>query len=175
VSAVLNGRDVLGVLGAGPPDDGRLALTGLAAENTLVVEAEADGDVLIRFTDPADGAAYVMFTGYPTLAPGLFCCFDQVDLTATTTLSLALPAGWECLSNGPVISQPEAGEAGRWRFGPVDGTRPFDLPVPQVRHRVRAPAERAGHLDPRADAGQREPAGPDGRSGRRLRGDDLRA
>ena len=129
VSAVLNGREV------GPPDDGRLALPGLLAENTLVVEAEADGDVLMRFTDPADSAGYVLFTGYPTLAPGLFCCFDQVDLTATTTLSLVLPAGWECLANGPVAGRPSAG----------------------------------------ADAGQREPAGPDGRPGRRLRGGGLRA
>ncbi len=108
-SAVLNGRET------GPPDDGRLALPGLAAENTLVVEAEADGDVLTRFTDPADGAGYLLFAGYPTLAPGLFCCFDQVDLTATTTLSLVLPAGWQCLANGPVIGRPEAGQAGRWR------------------------------------------------------------
>src|SRR5689334_9025646 len=123
VSAVLNGREV------GPPDDGRLALPGLMAENTLVVEAEAGGDVLIRFTDPADGAGYVLFNGYPTLSPGLFCCFDQVDLTATITLGLALPAGWECLANGPVISRPEAGEAGRWRFGPVDGTGPLELTI----------------------------------------------
>jgi len=123
VSAVLNGREV------GPPDDGRLALPGLMAENTLVVEAEADGDILIRFTDPADGAGYALFTGYPTLAPGLFCCFDQVDLTATTTLSLVLPAGWECLANGPVTGRPPAGEPGRWRFGLVDGTRPFDMTI----------------------------------------------
>jgi aminopeptidase N len=123
VSAVLNGREV------GPPDDGRLALPGLMAENTLVVEAETDGDVLIRFTDPADGAGYVLFTGYPTLSPGLFCCFDQVDLTTTTTLCLMLPAGWECLANGPVTGRPPAGEAGRWRFGPVDGTRPFDMTI----------------------------------------------
>jgi aminopeptidase N len=126
VSAVLNGREVLGV---GPPDDGRLALPGLIADNTLVVEAEAAGDVLIRFTDPADDAGYVLFTGYPTLAPGLFCCFDQVDLTTTATLSLALPAGWNGLANGPVISRPETGEAGLWRFGPVDGTRPFDMTI----------------------------------------------
>jgi aminopeptidase N len=232
VSAVLNGREVLGL---DAPAGGRLALAGLAAENTLVVEAEVAADALTRFTDPADGAGYLLFTGYPTESPRLFCCFDQADLTATTTLSLVLPAGWECLANGPVTSRPAAGETGRWRFGPVDGTRPFDMtiaagpyarawsgtggtgdavrmsiwcrgslagtvpgpkgferfaeqarqalayyermlgvPVPQVRHRVRPPAGRAGDLDPRADAGQREPAGPDGRPGRRLRGDALR-
>jgi len=123
VSAVLNGQEI------GPPDDGRLALPGLAAENTLVVEAEVDGDVLTRFTDPADGAGYLLFTGYPTRSPRLFCCFDQVDLTTTTTLSLALPAGWNGLANGPVTSRPDAGAAGLWRFGPVDGTRPFDMTI----------------------------------------------
>jgi len=126
VSAVLNGRKVLG---SGAPADGRLALSGLAAQNTLVVEAEVAADALTRFTDPADGAGYLLFTGYPTESPRLFCCFDQADLTATTTLSLLLPAGWECLANGPVTSRPPAGEAGRWRFGPVDGTRPFDLTI----------------------------------------------
>src|SRR6266516_2687549 len=50
------------------------------------------------FTDPADDAGYLLFTGYPTQAPGLFCCFDQSDLIATTTLSLVLPAGWDCLT-----------------------------------------------------------------------------
>jgi aminopeptidase N len=122
-SAVLNGRE------AGAPAGGRLALAGLAAENTLVVEAEVAADTLTRFTDPAGGAGYLLFTGYPTESPRLFCCFDQADLTATTTLSLVLPAGWECLANGPVTSRPPAGEAGLWRFGPVDGTRPFDMTI----------------------------------------------
>ena len=122
-STVLNGRE------AGAPVDGRLALPGLAAENILVVEAEVDGGTLTRFTDPADGAGYLLFIGYPTASPRLFCCFDQADLTATTTLSLVLPAGGECLANGPVASRPPAGEAGLWRFGPVGGTRPFDLTI----------------------------------------------
>jgi aminopeptidase N len=114
-SVVLNGHEV-----AGRPDGGRLALRGLAAENTLVVEAEVAGDDLFtRFTDPADGAGYLMFCGILDETPRLFCCFDQSDLTATATLSLVLPAGWECLANGPVTGRPPAGEAGRWRFGPV--------------------------------------------------------
>ena len=83
-SAVLNGRAV------GPAADGRLALPGLDAENVLVVEAEAAGsEGLTWFTDPADGAGYLLYMGYPTQAPAVFCCFDQPDLTATTTLSLA--------------------------------------------------------------------------------------
>ena len=124
-SVVLNGREI-----PGRPDGGRLALSGLAAENVLVVEAEvADDDVFTRFTDPADGDGYLMFCGFPTETPRLFCCFDQGDLTATTTLSLVLPAGWDCLANGPVTGRPPAGEAGRWRFGPVTGSRPWDLTI----------------------------------------------
>ncbi len=126
-SAVLNGRAV------GPAAGGRLGLPGLAAENVLVVEAEAAGSGggpgLTWFTDPADGAGYLLYMGYPTEAPGFFCCFDQPDLTATTTLSLALPGDWDCLTNGPVTERPPAGRPGIWRFGPVHGTRPYDLTI----------------------------------------------
>jgi len=107
LSAVLNGREI------GPPQDGRLALPGLAAQNTLVVEAEADDSALARFTDPDGGAGYLLFTGYPTESPRLYCCFDQASLTATTTLSLELPEGWEVLTNGAVASRPAGGTAGR--------------------------------------------------------------
>ena len=123
VRAVLNGRELA------RPADGRLALPGLAGQNVLVVEAEVADGTLTRFTDPADGADYLLFTGYPTQAPSLFCCFDQADLTATSTLSLVLPAGWDCLTNGPMTTRPPAGAAGTWRFGPVSGTRPFDLTI----------------------------------------------
>jgi aminopeptidase N len=122
-SAVLNGRPV------GAAVQGRLGLPELAAENVLVVEAEVAGSALTWFADPADGADYVLFMGYPTEAPGVFCCFDQADLTATTTLSLALPGGWDVLTNGPARERPTAGQAGVWRFGPVRGTRPFDLTI----------------------------------------------
>ena len=126
-SAMLNGRAV------SPAADGRLGLPGLAAENVLVVDAEVavsgDGRGLTWFTDPADGASYLLYMGYPTQAPSVFCCFDQPDLTATATLSLALPAGWDCLTNGPVTERPRAGQPGMWRFGPVRGTRTYDLTI----------------------------------------------
>ena len=125
--AMLNGRAV------GPPGAGRLGLPGLAAQNVLVVDAEVaysrGGSGLTRFTDPADGAVYLLYMGYPTKSPGVFCCFDQPDLTATTTLSLVLPAGWDCVTNGPVAQRPPAGQPGLWRFGPVRGTRPYDLTI----------------------------------------------
>ena len=67
---------------------------------------------------------------------------DLDDLIATTTLSLVLPAGWDCLTNGPVIARPPAGQAGTWRFGPVSGTRPFDLTIAAGPY-VKPGAERA--------------------------------
>ena len=103
-SAVLNGRAV------GPAAGGRLALPELAAENTLVVEAEVAGNALTRFTDQADGAEYLLFMAYPTEAPSVFCCFDQADLAAATTLSLAVPGGWDVLTNGPVRERPPSGK-----------------------------------------------------------------
>jgi aminopeptidase N len=125
--AVLNGRPL------GQPADGRLVLAGLAAENLLAVDAEVaysgTGRGLVRFTDPADGAGYVTLTCYPTHAPSVFCCFDQPDLTAAATVSVAAPAGWECVSNGPVEQRPQPGLAGVWRFGTVPGTRCWDPKV----------------------------------------------
>jgi aminopeptidase N len=99
----------------------------------LTVEAEVAyslaGDGLTRFTDPADGAAYVALTCYPASSSGVFCCFDQPDLAAATTISVATPAGWECVANGPVAQRPPGGEAGTWRFGEVPGMRPFDVAI----------------------------------------------
>ena len=117
LGAVLNGRRL------DPPVDGRLALPGLGADNVLTAEAEVawsrSGQGLTSFTDPADGAAYVTLTCYPSSAPGVFCCFDQSDLTAAMTLSVAVPDGWECIANGPVTQRPSEGRSGLWQFAPV--------------------------------------------------------
>ncbi len=108
-----------------PPDGGRLRLSGLAAENVLV----ADGTIadvggmdpgLIRFTDPADGAAYVLADGFPDQAARLFCCFDQPSLPCEVTLTVRVPPGWHPLGNGRA---PDGGD-GVWRFGTVTGMRP---------------------------------------------------
>ncbi len=125
--AVLNGCPL------GQPADGRLVLPGLAAENLLAVDAEVaysgTGRGLVRFTDPADGAGYVTLICYPAHAPSVFCCFDQPDLVAAATVSVGAPAGWECVSNGPVEQRPQPGRAGVWRFGTVPGTRSWDPKV----------------------------------------------
>ena len=114
-----------------PPLDGRLRLSGPSPgggdQAVLVVEAEAgyshEGRGLSRFTDPADGASYVMATCYPDCGPEVFCCFDQPDLTATFLLRVRVPDGWECVANGQL-----AGREGDVRtFTPVRGMRPYDL------------------------------------------------
>ncbi len=125
VSAVLNGTEL------SPPADGRLSLPRLGPVNVLTVEAEAGfsraGRGLTRFRDPADGADYVSVMCYPTHAPDIFGCFDQPDLSARISFTVAAPAGWECLANGPVIERPPVGQAGTWRFAAVPGMRPFDV------------------------------------------------
>ncbi|MEV4612046.1 aminopeptidase N [Kitasatospora sp. NPDC049258] len=116
--AVLNGRP----LEPAAFDGSRLALTSLAAENELLVEAELlysnTGEGLHRFTDPADGAAYVYATLGPDQAPRLFACFDQPDLKAPCALAVTAPADWKVVGNGALA---EAAD-GRWRFHP---TRPI--------------------------------------------------
>jgi aminopeptidase N len=113
-----------------PPDDGRVRLTGMAAENVLVAEGTLD-DVggmdpgLIRFTDPADGAGYVIADGYPDEAARLFCCFDQPSLPCALTLAVRVPPGWQCLGNGEAHDDGD----GVWHFGTVTGMRPNLLVV----------------------------------------------
>jgi aminopeptidase N len=110
---------------------GRLRLDRLAEQNVLTVDAEfryaADGPGLGRFTDPADGAPYLFSNCYPASGPNVFCCFDQPDLRADFTLTVAAPAGWECVANGAVTGRPAPGEAGTWRFATVPSMKPYEL------------------------------------------------
>ena len=105
---------------------GRVPLAGLAADNTLVVEATVpvsrSGSGLTQYTGPADGRSYVLANCFPTAAPSVFCCFDQPDLRAAITLIVTLPAGWTCISNGEALHQPGRGRGRRVavRDGGVD-------------------------------------------------------
>jgi aminopeptidase N len=110
---------------------GRVLLAGLRASNTLVADAEfpysQDANGIGQFTDPADGAVYVMANCFPVYAPRIFCCFDQPDLRAGFSLSVLAPAGWDCVANGAVRSRPAAGAAGLWRFVTVPAMKPYEL------------------------------------------------
>jgi aminopeptidase N len=101
----------------------RMALTGLQADNELVVEADCaymrTGVGLHRFTDPVDGNTYVHTQFEPFDAHRVFACFDQPDLKAPLALSVVAPAGWICVSNTGVVDRPADGAAGEWRFAPT--------------------------------------------------------
>ena len=109
VSATLNGQplDV-----AGWSNAAGLALSGLAAENELVVEAVGlytnTGEGLHRFVDPVDSAVYLYSQFETADAKRLFACFDQPDLKAAFTFTVTAPADWQVVSNGATTSVEEA-------------------------------------------------------------------
>ncbi len=147
-AAVLNGAPL------GPVVDGRLALAGLAAENVLTVEAEVADRSLNRFAEPSGGGDYVRGYAYPTGAPDLFCCFDQLDLPAPLTLSVRVPGGWSCVANGAMADRPAPGADGSWQFAPVR-LNPLELVFVAGPLRTVAPARtvapmRAAPLRPTA-------------------------
>ncbi|MCW2863049.1 MAG: aminopeptidase [Actinoallomurus sp.] len=111
----LNGAD----LDPGSLQDGRLTLSGLAADNELRVEADMSysrtGEGMHRFTDPADGEVYVCTQCAPDEASRVFACFDQPDLKAVLEISVTAPPHWTVLSNGAG----ERRDDGRWEFAPT--------------------------------------------------------
>jgi aminopeptidase N len=112
LSATLNGAALEPAALAGQ----RLALTGLAATNELVVEAAMGysntGEGLHRFVDPADDKVYLYGHMFLDGARRIFPCFDQPDLKATFTLSVTAPADWLVAAN----AAPTTSAHGRWRF-----------------------------------------------------------
>src|ERR1043165_4324586 len=74
---VLNGTE----LPVGDLADNRFPLTGLAADNELVVEADMryshSGEGLHRFTDPEDKLVYTYMMGFHDMASRVFGCFAQ--------------------------------------------------------------------------------------------------
>ena len=108
--AVLNGTPV----DVAALHDGRLPLTGLAAENELVVSGEFpyshECAGLHRYVDPADGNVYLYAQSAPNDAPAMFACFDQPDLKAPFTFSVTTPADWQVIGTG----QGSRVSPGRW-------------------------------------------------------------
>ncbi|MEX2291519.1 MAG: aminopeptidase N [Mycobacteriales bacterium] len=115
-SITLNGEP----LAAAAFDGNRIALTGLAADNEVVVEADAaymrTGEGVHRFVDPVDSSVY-LYTQFETFdAHRMYACFDQPDLKATFRLAVQAAGDWVCVSNGAVVDRPAEGETGRWIF-----------------------------------------------------------
>ncbi|HET6985955.1 MAG TPA: aminopeptidase N, partial [Kribbella sp.] len=100
ISVELNGQ----ALDPALLDGGRFPLSGLQAENELVVTADmkysADGEGLVRSVDAADGRVYTYGMSSLESAPRYFPCFDQPDLKAPYTVTVKCPEDWVVLGNG---------------------------------------------------------------------------
>ncbi|MFK3983581.1 aminopeptidase N [Micromonospora sp. NPDC050397] len=116
-SATLNGAPV--DLGTWSAENG-LVLTGLAAENTLVVEADylysASGQGLHRSVDPVDGETYLYSQFETADAQRVFACFDQPDLKSVYTWHATVPAHWRAISNMPVSAEESHGDTKTLHF-----------------------------------------------------------
>lgn len=92
-----------------------LTLTDLAAENTLVVDADflysASGQGLHRSVDPVDGETYLYSQFETADAQRVFACFDQPDLKSVYTWHATVPAHWRAISNMPVVAEETDGGA----------------------------------------------------------------
>ncbi|HEX6967505.1 MAG TPA: aminopeptidase N [Micromonosporaceae bacterium] len=113
VTARLNGQE----LDPATLADNRLPLIGLRDANVLTVDAQMaysnTGEGLHRFTDPADGETYLYAMSFLDNAQRIFACFDQPDLKAPVTLSVAAPTAWTVAANGRLGRTPAPG---RWEF-----------------------------------------------------------
>ena len=111
-------------------EDSRIALMDLAADNELVVDADCaymhTGEGLHRFTDPADGEAYLYSQFEVPDSRRVFAVFEQPDLKASFTFTVTTPANWTVLSNSPTPEPTRAkasdgsGEARTFAFAPTE-------------------------------------------------------
>ncbi|WP_461024303.1 aminopeptidase N [Thalassiella azotivora] len=118
---VLNGTelDVAQVV-----DGARIALTDLAADNELLVEASCaymnTGEGLHRFVDPVDDEVYVYSQFEVADSRRVFAVFEQPDLKATFSFTVTAPSHWQVVSNSPTPEPVDAGDgAATWRFAPT--------------------------------------------------------
>jgi aminopeptidase N len=111
--------------------EGRLELTNLARENTLVVEAEfayaESGTGLYRFSGGESGCGCVYSNANRGGAARIFCCFDQPDLRAPIRLAVHAPVDWCCRANSPAVDRRAAGGAGVWQFAPTPPLAPYQF------------------------------------------------
>ena len=111
-SATLNGAPV--DTGDWSAEKG-LTLTGLAADNTLVVDADfsysSSGQGLHRSVDPVDGETYLYSQFETADAQRVFACFDQPDLKSVYTWHATVPAHWKVVSNS-VVDREDATDDG---------------------------------------------------------------
>jgi aminopeptidase N len=107
-------------------DGVRIQLPSLAAENVLVVDADAPymntGEGLHRFVDPVDGEAYLYTQFEVPDSRRMFAVFEQPDLKASFRFTVTAPSHWEVVSNSPTpepVRVPGQEARSRWDFAPT--------------------------------------------------------
>ena len=110
--------------------DSRITLTGLAADNELVVVADCaymhTGEGLHRFTDPADGETYLYSQFEVPDSRRVFAVFEQPDLKASFAFTVTTPSSWTVLSNSPTPEPTPtedsdgSGDAHTFAFAPTE-------------------------------------------------------
>ncbi|WP_242497437.1 aminopeptidase N [Nocardioides oleivorans] len=99
-----------------PYADGRIALAGLGATNTVRVTARMpyvhDGDGMTETIDPADGERYLSAHTSMDITQKVIPCFDQPDIKSTFSVSVTAPSHWTVLANGALESR----DGDTWRF-----------------------------------------------------------
>ncbi|MGX1694980.1 aminopeptidase N [Microbacterium keratanolyticum] len=100
--------------------DSRIALTGLAEENTLIVDADClytnTGEGLHRFVDPVDGEVYLYSQFEVPDSRRVFAVFEQPDLKATFQFTVTAPSAWKVISNSPTPEPIVHDGASTWGF-----------------------------------------------------------
>ena len=101
--------------------DSRIELSGLEADNELVVTASLPysrtGEGLHRFVDPVDDRVYTYSQFEVPDARRDFTTFEQPDLKSRFTFHVTAPESWTVVSNSPTPEPEAAGDGtARWRF-----------------------------------------------------------
>jgi aminopeptidase N len=117
-SITLNGRDIDPATAFA---DSRIALSGLQAENELVIVADCEytntGEGLHRFVDPVDGEVYLYSQFEVPDSRRVFAVFEQPDLKAGFQFTVTAPASWQVVSNSPTpVPADNADGSATWTF-----------------------------------------------------------
>ncbi|MDE0546955.1 aminopeptidase N [Microbacterium sp. C7(2022)] len=104
--------------------DSRIALTGLAESNELIVDADClytnTGEGLHRFVDPVDGEVYLYSQFEVPDSRRVFAVFEQPDLKATFAFTVTASAEWKVVSNSPTPEPtPQGDGVATWAFEPT--------------------------------------------------------
>ncbi|GAA1469481.1 aminopeptidase N [Microbacterium thalassium] len=120
-SIVLNGRELDPAVAFA---DSRIALTDLAAENELVIDADClytnTGEGLHRFVDPVDGEVYLYSQFEVPDSRRMYAVFEQPDLKAAFQFTVTAPAAWKVVSNQTTPEPADHGDGtATWTFAPT--------------------------------------------------------